>query len=266
MDDPNQLEFLAADHGCFGPGSRILVTTRDASVLRARADDHIYELQGLCFDDALQLFKLNAFKRDTPAADDDAILFKRVVKYANGSPLALKVLGSFLRSKRKEKWEIELKKLKEFPNQRIINILKISFDALDETEQDIFLDIVCFFSNKLPACRKLVERRLGAHRSYVDIGIDSLIDKSLITVKDNNTLVIHDLLKEMGWEIERQQCIADPGKRSRFWQEEHLYLVIKNNMVCVKSNIYMSFSIGFREQTTWLAVIVGFLFLIFGVM
>lgn len=131
-----------------------------------------------------------------------------------------------------ENWETELKKLIEVPNQRIHNILKTSFDALDEREQNIFLDIVCFFSNKLPACRKLVELRLGAHRKYVDIGIDSLIDKSLVAVKDNNTIVIHDLLKEMGWEIEWQRVKS--GEHSRLWQEEQLYHVFESYMVSFK--------------------------------
>lgn len=40
------------------------------------------------------------------------MLSESVVKYTKGSPLALKVLGSFLHSRKKENWEMELNKLK----------------------------------------------------------------------------------------------------------------------------------------------------------
>ena len=83
-------------------------------------------------------------------------------------------------------------------------------------------------------CKTYVERRLDTHRSYVDIGIGSLIDKSLVTVEDNN-LVVHDILLEMGWEIVRQQCIEEPGKRSRLWSVDDVYHVMKNYIVSFKS-------------------------------
>lgn len=54
----------------------------------------MYEPKGLASDDASQLFKLNALKRNyTHMADDDVMLLERVVEYASGSPLALKVLA-----------------------------------------------------------------------------------------------------------------------------------------------------------------------------
>ncbi|PON79157.1 NB-ARC domain containing protein [Trema orientale] len=227
LNDPDQLEVLSGDLDQFGAGSRIIVTTRDAQVLRDRADES-YELKGLNFGEAIELFSLNAFKRSSPTIDDMKLLVK-VVNYADGIPLALKVLGSFLRSRKKENWESELNKLKKVPNKKIHNVLRLSYDGLDILEKSIFLDVVCFFKEMY--CRHEVESVLGGRDSFVHIGIDNLIDKSLITVDEHNCFQMHALIQEMGWEIVRQQSIEEPGNRSRLWFAKDVYHVFKNNTV-----------------------------------
>ena len=42
-------------------------------------------------------------------------------------------------------WENALKKYENIPDKNIQEKLKISYDGLEETEKDIFLDIACFF-------------------------------------------------------------------------------------------------------------------------
>ena len=110
-------------------------------MLRNIGADKTYELKGLAFDDALQLFNLNAFKLNSPTAED-VRLSESVVKYTKGSPLALKVLGSFLHSRKRENWEMELNKLRKVPMGWIK--LKVCFRGLDKIEKSIFLDIVSF--------------------------------------------------------------------------------------------------------------------------
>ncbi|GAY31828.1 hypothetical protein CUMW_272380 [Citrus unshiu] len=54
-------------------------------------------------------------------------------------------------------------------------------------------------------------------------GLNILIAKSLVTVSNDNKIQMHDLLQEMGREVVRQECIKEPGKRSRLWYHEDVY-------------------------------------------
>ena len=60
-----------------------------------------------------------------------------MVKYAKGLPLAVKVLGGFLCDKSMDEWEIELDKLQRIPNIKVQNILRVSYDKLDDINQKI---------------------------------------------------------------------------------------------------------------------------------
>ena len=71
-----------------GPGSRLILTTRDAHLLRTCRVNYIYEVEKLTDEEALRLFCRKAFKRDDPLPDYST-LSEIVVKYANGLPLAL---------------------------------------------------------------------------------------------------------------------------------------------------------------------------------
>jgi hypothetical protein len=42
---------------------------------------------------------------------------------------------------------------------------------------------------------------------------------------------MHDLIQEMGREIVRQQCVHNPGKRSRLWKHEEIYELLTNKKV-----------------------------------
>ncbi|GAU29182.1 hypothetical protein TSUD_276010 [Trifolium subterraneum] len=49
------------------------------------------------------------------------------------------------------------------------------------------------------------------------IGINVLVERSLVTVDDRNRLGMHDLLRDMGREIIREKSPKDPEQRSRLW-------------------------------------------------
>ena len=66
-------------------------------------------------------------------------------------------------------------------------------------------------------------------------GLNILVNKSLITILDENELQMHDLLQEMGQTIVRQESTKEPGKRSRLWDHNDVCYVLKKNKV----NIYL---------------------------
>ena len=138
------MEFLARKLGWFGPGSRIIITTRDQRLLKEHEVHASYKVKGLGYNKSIQLFCQYAFKQNSPE-EDHVDLSKDMVNYANGLPLALKVLGSFLHDRSVLQWKSALQELKTRPNIKVQNVLKISFEGLNETEQQVLLDITCFF-------------------------------------------------------------------------------------------------------------------------
>ncbi|KAF7849163.1 hypothetical protein BT93_L1168 [Corymbia citriodora subsp. variegata] len=128
IDNRNQLMTLAGKHDWFGPGSRIIITTRDIRSLsinkgRPRDSDCIqhgefytYEMKEMPLHHALQLFSEHAFRRATPPTDY-ANLATKIVKTTGGFPLALKVIGSSLCYKSEAVWEDTLEKLIKMPQR-----------------------------------------------------------------------------------------------------------------------------------------------------
>ncbi|KAK4573379.1 hypothetical protein RGQ29_031371 [Quercus rubra] len=225
VDGDEQLEALARKNDWFGPGSRIIVTSRDRHLLIRCGVDYIYTAKELNNDDALRLFSWRAFHK--PHSEENYVnLSKDFVNYAKGLPLALKVLGSSLFAKGKNEWESALYKLKKEPNRKILDILLISFDGLTNSEKELFLDIACFFKGKNKDCIRDI---LESFCCYLDYNISVLMDKSLITINDHGTLWMHDLLQDMGQEIIRRESPKEPGGRSRLWIYDDVIHVLKNN-------------------------------------
>ena len=240
IDDVNhqqQLEVLAGNHDWFGLGSRIIITTRDKSLLAKRKVDAKYKVKELARDKALMLFYQHAFEHESPT-EGFVQLCLDALHYTKGVPLALKVLGSFLYSRSKAEWESELEKLKVFPNKEIQDVLRISFDGLDDNEKYIFLDITCFYKGQ---DKDYVTKMLESGGFFPRIGISILIEKSLITISCNK-LCMHDLIQEMGWEVIRQQSNEVLGKRSRLWVNEDVIHVLTTNTVRPKCTITFFFS------------------------
>ncbi|XP_065868345.1 TMV resistance protein N-like [Euphorbia lathyris] len=225
-DKSNQLDCLVGERNWFGVGSRIIVTTRDVHLLVRHEVDNVYKMQGLNFVDAFRLFCLKAFKNVHPK-EDYLELSKMVVLYANGLPLALEVLGSFLFGRSVEEWKSAVERLKGDSEKEILDRLEISYDGLKQTEKKIFLDIACFLKGMK---RDYVIKVLDSCGFYPTIGISVLIEKSLITIGNKNIIWMHDLLQEMAENIVRKESLDEPGKRSRLWMDKDVYHVLATDM------------------------------------
>ncbi|XP_034677320.1 disease resistance protein RUN1-like [Vitis riparia] len=218
VDDLEQLKLLAESPKWFGPRSRIIITTRNRHLLVEYGVTKSYEATGLHNREALQLFSQHAFKQKVPTTGYFD-LSNRLVKYAQGLPLALKVLGSSLRDMTIEQWESALNKLKKNPSKKINDVLRISFDGLDDSQQRVFLDIACFFKGE---CEDFVSRILDGCNLDPTINIKDLCDRCLVT-RLNNLVQMHDLIQEMGWAIVREKCPGEPHKWSRLWDADDIY-------------------------------------------
>ena len=193
-------------------------------LFRSRAK--IYKAKELNSDEALQLFSRKAFKKDHPS-EGYVELSKKAICYAQGLPLALEVLGSFLKGRKPDAWKSALGRLKEAPQKKILDTFQISFDGLEETEKKIFLDIACFLKGE---DKDLVINILRTPHYMPSIDIDVLVEKSLITILGRN-LWMHDLLQKFGRQIVHNESPEQPGSRSRLCLKGDVLHVLKNNTV-----------------------------------
>ncbi|XP_052876456.1 disease resistance protein RPV1-like isoform X2 [Gossypium arboreum] len=263
-DHLDQIDYMGVKY--FGFGSKTIITSRDRQVLESGGADKIHEMKGLNENDSLQLFSTFAFKQLNPAVGFQD-LSRRFVKYTQGNPLALKVLGSDLNKRSIDYWESKVEKLKDCPpEKKISEALKSSYDGLDIVEQNIFLDIACFFKGEpiettkhiLSGCykgvecgiNKLVDKCLIKRTKHILSGcyqgleceVNKLVDKCQINVSSSHNfslgyltmcdfgysyiIYMHDTLEEMGKDIACQES-KTLGKCSRLWNVKHVEEVLK---------------------------------------
>ncbi|XP_042965191.1 TMV resistance protein N-like isoform X2 [Carya illinoinensis] len=224
VDEKEQLETLAGNCNWFGPGSRIIVTTRDECLLTAHGVQIIHQIKGLHENEALQLFSQEAFRNPDQCEDQNFLdLCNDYVSCASGHPLALKVFGSSLLGKGREVWKSSLNRIQVLRNKDIQQKLKIGFDALGDTEKKMFLDIACFFNGE---DKDRVVDLLEDSGCFPNIDIETLMDKSLITILGRK-LQMHSVLQEMGREIVRCEYPKKLGKRSRLWLHDDILKVLR---------------------------------------
>ncbi|TYJ41355.1 hypothetical protein E1A91_A03G015500v1 [Gossypium mustelinum] len=234
LDDVDELEKIRKLMGTqipFHPGSKIIITSRNRCLLNAHFISQmfdseastscgglskLFELKELASSESLQLFNWYAFGHNF-VPESSMAYARSLEKHCGGLPLAFQVLGSSLSSKRVSSWKNALEKLEEIPDSKIQKILRISYDSLeDDHDKNLFLDIVCLFIGKDRDCTTII---LDGCDFYTTIGIENLVDRSLLTINENNKLMMHQKVRDMGREIIRQES-SDIGKRSRLWHKD----------------------------------------------
>jgi hypothetical protein len=232
-----QMEELALNPELLGTGSRMIITTRDMHILRVYGtwlsvsqntcvSYDIYEVPLLNNNDARELFYRKAFKTKDPTSGC-ATLTPEVVNYVQGLPLAVRVVGSFLCTRNANQWRDALCRLRNNPDNKIMDVLQVSFEGLHPEEKEIFLHIACFFKGEK---EDYVKRILDACALHPLIGIQSLVERSLITIR-NQEIHMHDMLQELGKKIVRQQFPDEPRLWSRLWLYPDFYHVMTTETV-----------------------------------
>ncbi|XP_031277697.1 disease resistance protein TAO1-like [Pistacia vera] len=223
VDDISQLNALCGKKEWFCEGSRIIITTRDRGVLPENYAHH--EVQKLDPSESLRLFSYHALRREKPA-DQFLDLSKQIVSLTGGLPLALEVFGAFLFDKRTiPEWEDAMGKLRKIRPDNLQGILKISFDGLDEQDRCIFLDIACLFVEMEMKREEAIDILKGCG-FRAEIAISVLVAKSLIRIAEDDTLWMHDQLRDMGRQIVQQENLLDAGQRSRLWDRHDIMSVL----------------------------------------
>ncbi|XP_071741577.1 TMV resistance protein N-like [Rutidosis leptorrhynchoides] len=226
VDHVDQLEGLAIEPKWFKLGSRIIVTTRDEQVLKVRGVKlDILDVNLLSEKEAICLFSRYAFGSENPIQGYEK-LSEQVVRYADGLPLTIKVLGSFLCDEDKPEWEDALKRLETIPLKETLEKLEISYIGLEDDYKEIFLDVVCLLKGwrKDDAIKALESQGYNAR-----IGLRVLEQKSLITIDKYNWLNMHDHIEEMGKNIVRRLHPDEPWRHSRLWIEEEIKDILEND-------------------------------------
>ncbi|KAG0605328.1 hypothetical protein M758_9G049500 [Ceratodon purpureus] len=193
-------------------GSMCIVTTRNRRVVEKlnnfdmKEAVHFHEVQGLGSEDSEHVFASYAFdgywNYKPPGFGE---LVAEISEACRGVPLVLKVCGALLKGMEEAGfWSEVLMELKSgtFDDDGISDCLKISFNALDQEYQDMFLDITCVLLGKP---RDMAILAWKSHGWYPIMGIQILVDMALVTVDDCGCFRMHDHLRDMGRQILKEQ-------------------------------------------------------------
>ncbi|KAG0561340.1 hypothetical protein KC19_9G056900 [Ceratodon purpureus] len=203
-----QFQELIPDLNQLAPGSRIVVSSRESyisnDIVRGYPDvkHELYHVLELNNFDSLELFMGHAFKeRELNAVEEffhDKV--RDIVKACGGLPLALEVIGRHLASKKKDQpgcWEEAKERLRR--DGKIFTKLKISYDGLNDDEKNMFEDIACIFHGRAKAIA--MEAWKSTRFPTPISSFSALIDKCLVKIDSEGTIIMHDRLRDMGKKI-----------------------------------------------------------------
>jgi len=188
--------------------SKVLVNCRNWQIIKSHvSEDGKVVMKSLEEEEARKLFMFHAFgnANHVPTNDFENICMN-ILKTCGGLPLSLKVLGSFLcNTKELEMWEGALSKLKSGKsltggndNEELWSVLKISYENLDKQNQNMFLDIACFFGGLKIST---ICRAWSGDYEHPKFELQNLQHRSLVEWTKDGILYIHEQLQDMGQNI-----------------------------------------------------------------
>ncbi|KAK9081342.1 hypothetical protein Syun_031121 [Stephania yunnanensis] len=124
-------------------GSKVVVTTREENVASTIGSSYTHDLQLLSDDQCLRLFESKAFVQGETKNSNLLKIGEAIVKKCRGVPLAVKVLGGLMRSKKTEQeWLVirdgEFGELGGDVEKQVIEILKLSYNNLPPKVRQCF--------------------------------------------------------------------------------------------------------------------------------
>ncbi|AED95217.1 disease resistance protein-like [Arabidopsis thaliana] len=225
LDDVRNLmdfeSFLGGIEGV-SPGSVIILTSRDKQVLHQCQVEDVFEVPSLNEEEAVRLFARTAFHKEGPSDAKLMDVSKKVARYAGGNPKALCFYGRELEKKKKpEEMEEEFEKMRQCPPQEILSLFRSSYDALNDNERSIFLDIACFFNGE--PCDDVM-RILEGCGFFPHVGIDRLAERSLLTISKEKRVEMQGFIQDAAREF-----INQTSRRRRHWEPSRIRLLLEND-------------------------------------
>ncbi|GMJ12861.1 hypothetical protein like AT3G14470 [Hibiscus trionum] len=229
-----------------GKGSVVIVTTRLEKVALMMATVPFHRLGCLSDDDSWSLFKQRAFGMGTNEGNTDLeTIGRHIVQRCGGVPLAIKVIGSILRSKNQEsEWlhvrDSEIWKLKD-EGSRILAVLRLSYEHLPSYMRQCFSFCCIFPKDYIVRKDELIGLWMGngfipsgGPLDLHDMGCEiflELIRRSFFQeinedVCGSVTCKMHDLIHDVATSIKRYEyCVIEPGERLKIPKTvRHLFI------------------------------------------
>ncbi|KAL1195093.1 Disease resistance protein RPP2A [Cardamine amara subsp. amara] len=221
VSNARDAEVLVGGFGWFSGRHKIILTSRNRQVLVQCKAKELYEIPKLSEYESLRLCCQFSIEQNWKGRKP---LISELVNYANGIPLALRVLGLSVQKQCINNEKQHLRRLRQHPPIEIQDAFRRSFDGLDDNEKNTFLDLACFFRGEN---KDHVVNILDGCDLFTDLGIYGLIDESLISLVDNR-IEMPNIFQDTGRFIVCQEY-EEAGKRSRLWDSNDIVDVLTNN-------------------------------------
>jgi nucleoside-triphosphatase THEP1 len=236
VDQNSQFDKLIPDINKLGPGSRVIITSRESNVVNnitknGNCKYFKHEMELLSTIDSRHLFNWHAF-HSVDAIDGFQELAKKVADACCGLPLALEITGCFLFDKREEcalesTWPQTIKALSE--RKDILDKLMISYDGLSPEARMMFLDIACFMIGQHEHIAMQIFEACKSDYKGPAPSFHLLKDKCLLKLDEDRRIVMHDLLRDMGrLVVKNESHNMEKGTPSHLWDPEMVQRVLQN--------------------------------------